>query len=323
MREYNTRTVFVGKLLSARTPPENLLTIELKYQVMTNYRNTPVGDTITVYRPDGCDVTTESYQQFIGKEHLIYPIYNMGSYAISICAEFQLPPPESVENWKKKLPLAQEANRLDIVEICNNVVHTWQLIEEVKQRGNKMIKSYYPNGVLEAKGKLKNSMPDGEWKYYDDKGRLLEKTTYREGIKWGESKYFYYENDTLIGYGSTIYENDLFTSGISFYPNGSKAEEYLIIGYQKSNSYKKSLMQTPIISIEIQYRKDGSVREKREQKLLDAVTRETETIFTFFYENGQIKEKHTKRYSKELGDFYITDGVQFYSEDGKLINNNK
>ena len=315
MREYNTHTIFVGKLLSARTPPENPLTIELQYQVVTNYRNTPVGDTITVYRPDGCDVTTESYQQSIGKEHLIYGTYNMGSYDIGICAEYHNPPPrESLATYKGRLENA--APPPHIVVMYNNIIHTWQLIDEVKNRGNKMMKSYHANGVLEAKGKLKNSMPDGEWHYYDDKGRLLEKTTYKEGIKWGESWQYIYENDTL--YSSMTYYKDDIGINTTAWANGELVSKSWGTTMVNVGSYRKSLSQLAESVTIVSYTAGNKIASKREMNLVDKEKRIYETTQFYYYPNGQIKEQWTEKYEPYASQSKVGKWLR-YAENGQLI----
>ena len=273
MREYNTHTIFVGKLLSARTPPENSHAIELKYQVVTNYRNTPVGDTITVYRNDGCDLSTDAYLQIIGSEHLIYAQYNIGSYDWAVCAELSIPPRESLEALEEKI---RKYPNHPSIDHAKNAIQTWQLIDEVKNRANKMIKSYHANGVLEAKGKLKNSMPDGEWKYYDEKGRLIETITYKEGIKWGKSKWNTYDSDTTYSV-IRYYENDMEISS-STWTNGKLSSKSWGTGLIYVNSYRKSLSQISDGGISVFFNEKKEIINKQIYRLID---KEKIIYFTF------------------------------------------
>ncbi len=41
---------------------------------------------------------------------------------------------------------------------------------------------YFPSGKLMVAGKYHNGQPDGEWKYYDEAGRIVKKEIYRNGI---------------------------------------------------------------------------------------------------------------------------------------------
>lgn len=312
MRTYNSRTAFVGKLLSASTPDEDQHAIVLQYQVVTNYRNTPVGDTITIYRTDGCDETTWAYQEFIGREALIYAIYDRGSYDMPICIELRFPPPEAVAASERKL--LEDPNNPEVKKMHDNVVHTWELINRVKQRGNKMMRSYHANGVLEAKGRLKNTLPDGQWKYYDDQGRIVEVTNYREGIKWGKSKSYRYENDTT--YLTVIdYEGDRGKSHISWINDKlyKKSWETVVA----VNSYKKSFSFISESSTEIYYDENKNIVSKRTSNLIDKEKGMYHTFQFFYYPNGQVKEQWVEEFwtygNRRIGSWLS------YAEDGQLL----
>jgi antitoxin component YwqK of YwqJK toxin-antitoxin module len=315
MREYNTHTIFVGKLLSAYTPPENLLTIELQYQVVTNYRNTPVGDTITVYC-SALGMTAESYQQLIGYETLIYTTYNLGSYhvvGLGHCPTYP-PPRVSVVTYKDRLK--NSAPPPHIVVMYNNIIHTWQLIDDVKNRGNKMMKSYHANGVLEAKGKLKNSMPDGEWHYYDDKGRLIESIVYKEGIRWGESWQYIYENDTL--YSSMTYYKDDIGINTTAWANGELVSKSWGTTMVNVGSYRKSLSQLAESVTIVSYTTGNKIASKREMNLVDKERRIYETTQFYYYPNGQIKEQWTEKYEPYAPQSKVGKWLR-YAENGQLI----
>ena len=309
LREYNTHTVFVGKLLSAVDVPDGPFTVALKYQVVTNYRNTPVGDTITVYC-SMCEWSAEEYRQkAIGLEGMIYATYDRGSYGLACPPILNM---TKVEAYRQKL---QDPNWP--YPVSNIVIHSTLLVDEVKQRGNDTIQSYYPNGVLEAKGKLKNSMPDGKWEYYDENGRLLEVVNYKEGVRWGESKWYNYVGDTLTGYGNSIFDSGFFISSTSFRANGIKLGESRSI-YIEVGSYKNPHTRITFMYSEISYDDNGNIMETIEQKLLDKVTKSMEVITTIFFKNGRIKEKRTKRRNPQIDGFYVA-MVQLYTEDGILI----
>lgn len=197
----------------------------------------------------------------------------------------------------------------------DNVVHTWDLINRVKQRGNKMMKSYHANGVLEAKGRLKNTLPDGQWKYYDDQGRVVEVTNYREGIKWGESKSYRYENDTT--YLTVIdYEGDRGKSHISWINDKlyKKSWETVVA----VNSYKKSFSFISESSTEIYYDENKNIVSKRTSNLIDKEKTMYHIFQFFYYPNGQLKEQGGEEYDPYNGGRRMGSCLT-YAEDGKLL----
>jgi len=44
-------------------------------------------------------------------------------------------------------------------------------------------KVWYENGKLKKKGEIINGKQNGDWEDYNEKGELIEKGTYRLGIK--------------------------------------------------------------------------------------------------------------------------------------------
>lgn len=65
-----------------------------------------------------------------------------------------------------------------------------------KKNGKWFVEDYYNNGQLQMKGTLLTRRPDirdGEFKFYDKNGNLIEKGTYKGDLKHGEY-IFYYKN---------------------------------------------------------------------------------------------------------------------------------
>ena len=310
LREYNTHTVFVGKLLSAVDVPDGL-TVALKYQVVTNYRNTPVGDTITVYC-SMCEWSAEEYQQkAIGLEDMIYATYDSGSYGLA-CPPFLRR--VSVKTYQERL---QNPDILPYqAQICNNIIHSWALIDEVKQRGNKTIKSYHPNGVLEAKGKLKNSMPDGKWEYYDENGRLLEVVNYKEGVRWGESEGYYYENDTLRNNSFVNYENNRIVNYRSFDnisgESYSASNNYIFMRY--GNNYVRDSLETTELYFDKYKRKYKKIETKYDVKQ----KRHQIVFIECYHQNGVLSEKGIRTYSKKY-DLYVKTGMWMYYDTNEKV----
>lgn len=48
-----------------------------------------------------------------------------------------------------------------------------------------------PRGYYLARGELKENIADGEWSYYDDRGRLVSKGTHNLGAMWGTWRWWY------------------------------------------------------------------------------------------------------------------------------------
>jgi len=66
----------------------------------------------------------------------------------------------------------------------------------------KSFKVFYENGILKTSGFKKNSLNEGVWLYYDEKGRLYYKAIYKSGK-------IIYENYLNHKYGQfKISEND-------------------------------------------------------------------------------------------------------------------
>ena len=86
----------------------------------------------------------------------------------------------------------------------DNEVGTWRFYENNKLARKKKIKKkfcikifYHKNGVVESKGKTKTDIADktlhwyydGLWKYYNEKGKLLETRFYNSGTLISTQKY--------------------------------------------------------------------------------------------------------------------------------------
>ncbi len=44
-------------------------------------------------------------------------------------------------------------------------------------------KEYYPDGTLKVRGRFKDDLPEGSWKYYDEKGNLIEEKLFDKGTE--------------------------------------------------------------------------------------------------------------------------------------------
>ena len=45
--------------------------------------------------------------------------------------------------------------------------------------------NYYDNGTIQSSGKMKNGLPDGEWRFYDPNGKLNKYGAYVLGKRNG------------------------------------------------------------------------------------------------------------------------------------------
>lgn len=61
---------------------------------------------------------------------------------------------------------------------------TWQADDSVG-RMNKVVYNYYDNGTLQSYGKMKDGLPNGEWRYYDPVGKLNKYGNYVQGKRNG------------------------------------------------------------------------------------------------------------------------------------------
>jgi len=59
--------------------------------------------------------------------------------------------------------------------------------EEILKKNNLIsIKSYYENGAIESEHNYKDSLKDGEFKFYREDGTLAECGNYRDGYLYGQ-----------------------------------------------------------------------------------------------------------------------------------------
>ena len=90
-------------------------------------------------------------------------------------------------NSYSKFITTKESSSIVYDSIKNNSI---DLLSEISSYKNCYYIGHYSNGRVSGKGSLKNSKPDGLWKYYDDKGFLSYGGYYKDGIK--DSTWLFY-----------------------------------------------------------------------------------------------------------------------------------
>ena len=68
-------------------------------------------------------------------------------------------------------------------------------------------KTWYYNGKIDKIFNYENGKLNGDYKYFDNKGKLIEKCNYLNGKLNGDYEQFYFKNGNL--YIKTTYKNDL------------------------------------------------------------------------------------------------------------------
>jgi len=58
--------------------------------------------------------------------------------------------------------------------------------------------NYYADGEVFSKGDYRNGLPNGEWEFFDEKGRKVTSGMLQDGVKEGAWE-IYYKNGQLTG----------------------------------------------------------------------------------------------------------------------------
>lgn len=226
-------------------------------------------------------------------------------------------------NRKVKLRRCEECPIFMTVDVYNNRYHGDQLFR-------------YPDGTLEAEGKVYNGDKEGVWKTYHSNGRVLSEGEYIDGNRHGEWKYFYkdgklrkksnylygdlhgsyetYDEEGNIAFKASYFYGDL--NGEVFYYVGAKQDHKrnYSYGYIETYTYtdksgkevtKEMKNETADIST---YWKNGKLARK-----FSINKGWFEGPYMKYYDNGQLAvEQH---YKKDL-----REGVyEEYYKSGKLM----
>ncbi len=142
---------------------------------------------------------------------------------------------------------------------------------------------YHPNGkTAAAKGKYVNQKKDGEWKYYDQRGRLLSVETQKGGKVEGEKIYYYTDATTNA-------------KGITEYVPGRKL---------KIENYKNGVLHGEVK----EYYSNGKL--KMQGQYVDG---NKDGRFISYYMNGKKEKIQTYKYSVKHGLF------MYWDKDGKEL----
>jgi antitoxin component YwqK of YwqJK toxin-antitoxin module len=126
-------------------------------------------------------------------------------------------------------------------------------------------KSYYAHGVVSWEALYKNGLPDGEWKCYDESGKLVYETAFHKGSGY----------DITINYnGDTLY--------IAKYESGKLNGE--LKRYYNDGSLMYSTVFIKGTGIDKRYHQNKNLAF--EQPLIDGKENGT---YKEFYENGKIR----------------------------------
>lgn len=82
------------------------------------------------------------------------------------------------------------------VSIENFDINGKSLYTASEQNGELKFRNFYPNGILEMEGVLKNGNREGTWNFYDPLGRKTQQLKYREGLETG-LQVKYHENGRI------------------------------------------------------------------------------------------------------------------------------
>ncbi|MCD8529215.1 MAG: TonB family protein [Chitinophagales bacterium] len=161
------------------------------------------------------------------------------------------------------------------------------------------------DGTPVSSGNFVYGYYDGEWKRYNNEGKLIEQTTYRNGTKLNTIEYFpsgkvsykenkwYYESGKLKK--EKVASKDQKIIEISYYETGEiKEKEYF--------EQNKSIADTSFFE-------SGAVRKIKHYNDSDNFLNKSDN-YTIFFENGKINE--TK---EEIND---TTYIKVYNENGDL-----
>mgnify|MGYP002780795241 CR=1 FL=1 len=87
---------------------------------------------------------------------------------------------EYYNNGQIRCKLKYKNNKLiEIIEVFDSSGN--KLSPGLFNDGNGLVNIYYPNGAIYKQGHFKNGLKSGYWKFYNEKGDLLDSTLYEEG----------------------------------------------------------------------------------------------------------------------------------------------
>lgn len=95
----------------------------------------------------------------------------------------------------------------------------------------KLIKEYYANGCLKAKGLMEGDLKQGKWMFYYENGELQMEVNYKDNIESGEFKRWYQNGNLAV---ETFYlQGKNSGSWKEYYENGKVKE----VGEYKNGEY--------------------------------------------------------------------------------------
>ncbi|MDB5258472.1 MAG: hypothetical protein JWM14_3167 [Chitinophagaceae bacterium] len=148
--------------------------------------------------------------------------------------------------------------------------------ENTVQKGILEHTGYYPDKIIMVVGKYKDKDKEGEWKYYDQIGKLSEMETFSGGQMDGPN-INYYPNGNV--------KSEL------FYSEGLAEGKYISYYPDKTKSYEGDYINDKAVGIHFDYYTNGKIRNK------------------FFYVNGN-KEGPQYKYSMSGK----LENIEFYAE---------
>ncbi|MCR9170998.1 MAG: hypothetical protein NXI10_00785 [bacterium] len=95
---------------------------------------------------------------------------------------------DSIGNELFRAYIIEKSERFDCSHKDHYEVRQFYTISEVDDslgRMNGEVFNYYDNGTLQSYGKMKNGLPEGEWRYYDPAGKLNKYGNYTMGKRNG------------------------------------------------------------------------------------------------------------------------------------------
>ncbi|XOV66022.1 MAG: hypothetical protein ACFHU9_10335 [Fluviicola sp.] len=95
---------------------------------------------------------------------------------------------DSLGNELFRAYIIEKSERFDCSHKDHYEVRQFYTISEVNDSLNRMngeVFNYYDNGTLQSYGKMKDGLPEGEWRYYDPAGKLNKYGNYTQGKRNG------------------------------------------------------------------------------------------------------------------------------------------
>ena len=173
-----------------------------------------------------------------------------------------------------KLKRCEECPVFMTVDVLNNKYHGDQLFTfpdgSIEAKGKVFNGDkegpwtvYYSNGKVSSEGVYVDGERDGEWKYYNREGKLTRKSNYRKGDLHGD--YETYDDEGNIDFKANYYYGDL--NGEIIYFVGSKEDHRRIYSYGYIETY--------------------TYTDENGKKVTKEMQRETADISTY-WENGKV-----------------------------------